>query len=102
MPFIKNASLVLNAIDLWTQLRAMILLMAKYFAGKNYDFQVHILCKYFNGIELNKIIVTWIICHIRLCYGKNFGPKGYGFGGTGAVPALMSDGIGQYAEERVQ
>jgi len=38
----------------------------------------------------------------RLCYGKNFGPKGYGFGGTGAVPALMSDGIGQYAEERVQ
>ena len=48
------------------------------------------------------MIVTWIICHIRLCYGKNFGPKGYGFGGTGAVPALMSDGIGQYAEERVQ
>ena len=48
------------------------------------------------------MLVSYIICHNRLCYGKNFGPKGYGFGGTGAVPALMSDGIGQYAEERVQ
>jgi len=38
----------------------------------------------------------------RLCYGKNFGPKGYGFGGTGSVPALMTGDLGQFAEERVQ
>ena len=37
----------------------------------------------------------------RLCYGKNFGPKGYGFGGAGSVPALMSGDLGQFAEERV-
>ena len=37
----------------------------------------------------------------RLCYGKNFGPKGYGFGGAGSVPALMSGDLGQFAEDRV-
>jgi len=37
----------------------------------------------------------------KLCYAKNYGPKGYGFGGTGSVPALMSGEQGQYAEERI-
>jgi len=33
----------------------------------------------------------------RACYGKNFGPHGYGFGQT---PALMAAGPGQYEEPR--
>ena len=56
MPFIKNASLALNAIDLWTQLRAMILLMAKYFAGKNYYSRTQIV--YIKEIKVNEIQVT--------------------------------------------
>merc|ERR1719461_2382376 len=28
----------------------------------------------------------------RLCFGKNFGPKGYGFGQGSGPPTLMSDG----------
>ena len=30
----------------------------------------------------------------KLCYGKKFGPHGYGFGGTGSVPALMATSPG--------
>lgn len=37
----------------------------------------------------------------KLCYGKNFGPKGYGYGG-GSMPALLAGQPGQFAEERVQ
>merc|ERR1719206_283044 len=36
----------------------------------------------------------------RLCYGKNFGPHGYRFGGAGSVPALMAAGPGQFEEPR--
>jgi len=36
----------------------------------------------------------------KLCYGKNFGPHGYGFGGAGSVPALMAAGPGQFEEPR--
>ena len=36
----------------------------------------------------------------KLCYGKNFGPKGYGFGGS-SVPALLAGEPGQFAEDRV-
>ena len=36
----------------------------------------------------------------KLCYGKNYGPHGYGFGGAGSVPALMAAGPGQYEEPR--
>jgi len=36
----------------------------------------------------------------RLCYGKNFGPHGYGFGGAGSVPALMAAGPGMFEEPR--
>ena len=35
------------------------------------------------------------------CYGKNFGPKGYGFGAS-AVPALMAAEPGQMSDDRVQ
>ena len=58
MPFIKNASLALNAIDLWTQLRAMILLMAKYFAGKNYYSRIQIVYKRLKEIKVYEIQVT--------------------------------------------
>ena len=36
----------------------------------------------------------------KLCYAKNFGPHGYGFGGTGSVPALVAAGPGQFEEPR--
>ena len=36
----------------------------------------------------------------KLCYAKNFGPHGYGFGGTGSVPALVAAGPGQFEEAR--
>ena len=36
----------------------------------------------------------------KACYGKNFGPKGYGFGGS-SVPALMAGEPGQFAEDRL-
>jgi len=36
----------------------------------------------------------------KACYGKNFGPHGYGFGGAGSVPALMAAGPGQFEEPR--
>jgi len=36
----------------------------------------------------------------KLCYGKNFGPKGYGFGGS-SVPALLAGEPGQFADDRV-
>ena len=32
-----------------------------------------------------------IIC--KLCYGKNYGPKGYGYGGSGTTPALLAPGV---------
>jgi len=35
------------------------------------------------------------------CYGKNFGPKGYGFGAS-AIPALMAAEPGQLSDDRVQ
>jgi cysteine/glycine-rich protein len=28
--------------------------------------------------------------YCKPCYGKNFGPKGYGYGGAGTMPALMA------------
>jgi hypothetical protein len=28
--------------------------------------------------------------YCRPCYGKNFGPKGYGYGGSGTAPALTA------------
>ena len=34
----------------------------------------------------------------RLCYGKHFGPKGYGFGGSGSVPALLAPNLPGVAE----
>lgn len=37
----------------------------------------------------------------KLCYGKNFGPKGYGYGG-GSMPALLAGEPGQFADDRVQ
>ena len=37
----------------------------------------------------------------KLCYAKNFGPKGYGYGG-GSMPALLAGEPGQFAEDRVQ
>lgn len=36
----------------------------------------------------------------RPCYGKNFGPHGYGYGGVGSVPALTAAGPGTHEEER--
>ena len=36
----------------------------------------------------------------KLCYAKNFGPHGYGFGGTGSVPTLVAAGPGQFEEAR--
>jgi len=36
----------------------------------------------------------------KLCYAKNFGPHGYGFGGTGSVPALVAATPGQFEEPR--
>ena len=36
----------------------------------------------------------------KLCYAKNFGPHGYGFGGSGSVPALVAAGPGQFEEPR--
>ncbi|CAB4065063.1 Cysteine and glycine-rich protein 3,Cysteine and glycine-rich protein 2,Cysteine and glycine-rich protein 1,Muscle LIM protein Mlp84B [Lepeophtheirus salmonis] len=39
----------------------------------------------------------------KQCYGKNFGPKGYGYGGTGSVPALMAPStVGDFNGERIQ
>ena len=61
MPFIKNASLVLNAIDLWTQHHAMILLMAKYFAGKNYDSGIQIVYKIIKLIKEIKVYEIQVI-----------------------------------------
>jgi len=37
----------------------------------------------------------------KLCYAKNFGPKGYGYGGSN-VPAMMAGEPGQFANDRVQ
>ena len=37
----------------------------------------------------------------KSCYGKNFGPKGYGYGGSN-VPAMMAGEPGQFADDRVQ
>jgi len=37
----------------------------------------------------------------KACYGKNFGPKGYGFAGSN-VPAMMAGEPGQFADDRVQ
>ena len=36
----------------------------------------------------------------KTCYGRKLGPKGYGFGGAGSVPALMAAGEGQFDEPR--
>ena len=79
----------------------------QWFSWRGNILQVKVKIRFFRNlyerkVQVYEMLVTYIIWHNRLCYGKNFGPKGYGFGGTGAVPALMSDGIGQYAEERVQ
>jgi hypothetical protein len=35
------------------------------------------------------------------CYAKNFGAKGYGYGGSN-VPAMMAGEPGQFADDRVQ
>ena len=51
--------------------------------------------------QIMKTFVKIFSLFYRLCYGKNFGPKGYGFGGAGSVPALMSGDLGQFAEDRV-
>ena len=42
----------MNAIDLWTQHHAMILLMAKYFAGKNYYSRIQIVHKRLKEIKV--------------------------------------------------
>ena len=82
--------------------------MEKYFAGKpvkqtNTKYpSLSIIGKIHNCKYLHINLLLQIhSSYNRLCYGKNFGPKGYGFGGTGSVPALMSGGVGQYSEERV-
>lgn len=36
----------------------------------------------------------------KSCYGKNYGPHGYGYGGAGTVPALMAAGPGQFEDQR--
>ncbi len=38
----------------------------------------------------------------KICYAKNFGPKGYGYGGSGSMPALVAGEIGQFADDRIQ
>ena len=99
MSFIKNASLALNANVHSIQHYAMTLQMAKYFAGtqnwlgrETYFFLIE---------QIMQTFVKTFSLFYRLCYGKNFGPKGYGFGGAGSVPALMSGDLGQFAEDRV-
>ena len=98
MSFIKNASLALNANVHSIQHYAMTLQMAKYFAGTQYwlEWETYVLKGY-----IMQTFVKIFSLFYRLCYGKNFGPKGYGFGGAGSVPALMSGDLGQFAEDRV-
>ena len=38
----------------------------------------------------------------KLCYAKNFGPHGYGWGGSGSLPALVAAKPGEGAHEETR
>ena len=64
----------------------------------------------FNCFECSRPLDSTLCCDspdgeifCKACYGKIFGPKGYGYGGSGAMPALMAPNVhANESEDRIQ